>query len=76
MANNGEVEFTPSQNWMRQMGFNAWGIQTSQFPARPAHFVLRANNGKLVFTQPNSAIAFSPGEGDEGGGGGGNKTDL
>ena len=27
-ANNGKREFTQLQNWMRQRGFSAWGIQT------------------------------------------------
>ena len=35
----GKVEFTQLQNWMRQMDFNAWGIQTGPFAAHKTHFV-------------------------------------
>ena len=30
-ANNGKREFPQLQNWMRQRGFRAWGIQTGPF---------------------------------------------
>ena len=39
MANNGKMKFTHLQNWMTQMGFSAWGIQTGPFAALSAHFV-------------------------------------
>ena len=38
-ANNGKREFTQLQNWMRQMGFSAWGIQTRPIAATKALFV-------------------------------------
>ena len=38
-TNNGKVEFTQLQNLMRQMDFNAWGIQTGPFAVHLAHFV-------------------------------------
>ena len=39
MANYGKGEFTQLQNWMLQMDFNAWGIQTEPFAFLGAHFV-------------------------------------
>ena len=39
-ANNGKREFIQLQNWMRQRGFSAWGIQPGPFAALWAHFVL------------------------------------
>ena len=38
-ANNGKRGFIQLQNWMRQRGFSAWGIQTGPFAAHWAHFV-------------------------------------
>ena len=37
----GKVEFTQLQNWIRQMDFNAWGIQTGPIAAHLAPFVLK-----------------------------------
>ena len=37
----GKVEFTQFQNWIRQVDFNARGIQTGPFAAHSAHFVLK-----------------------------------
>ena len=40
-ANNGKVRFTQLNNWMTQMDFNAWGIQTGPFAVHWAHFILK-----------------------------------
>ena len=40
-ANNQKREFSQLQNWMRQRGFSAWGIQTGPFAAPWATFVLK-----------------------------------
>ena len=39
-ANNGERKFTQLQNWVRQMDFNAWGIQTGPFAAHSAYLIM------------------------------------
>ena len=39
-----KVEFSQLQNWMRQMDFHAWGIQTGPFVAHSAHFVLKISH--------------------------------
>ena len=36
----GKREISQLQSWMRQMDFNALGIQTRPFAAHSAHFVL------------------------------------
>ena len=40
-AKEWEREFTQPQNWMKQMDFNALGIQTLSFAVHLAHFVLK-----------------------------------
>ena len=38
-TNNGKGEFTQLKNWMRQMDFNARGVQSGPFAAHLANFV-------------------------------------
>ena len=40
-ANYQKREFSQHQNWMRQMVFSAWDIQTGPFAVLSAHFILR-----------------------------------
>ena len=68
---NTVVEFTQLHYWMRQMNFNAWGIQTRPLAAHTAHFVLKifhlfhlhtgepfliTPEGQLLGDSPNSRI--------------------
>ena len=49
-TNNGKGEFTQPQNWMKQMDFNAWGIQTVTFAVHSAHFVLKISQLHHFYT--------------------------
>ena len=40
-ANHGKREFFQLQNWMRQRGFSAWGIQTGPFAALCTSHILK-----------------------------------
>ena len=57
-AKEWEREFTQPQNWMKQMDFNAWGIQTVTFAVHSAHFVLKIS--QLFHFHTGEPFLFTP----------------
>ena len=53
-ANYGKGEFTQLQNWMLQMDFNAWGIQTGPFAFHSAQFGMKIFHLSSSYWEANS----------------------